>query len=87
MDSREWFGVTLLAGGSNPPGPDNDNWRLMEAWRTPAEFMQWVRLEKERLRQEIAEDLRLLACPEHRLTREITLAMEQCCLWHYYGER
>lgn len=69
------------------PTPDNDNWRLMPDWRTPAEFMQWVRQRKERLRRELAADFTLRACTEHRKTWDITLAMEQCALWHCYGIR
>ena len=69
------------------PAPNNDNWRLMPDWMTPAEFMQWVRQQKERLRRELATDFRLRHCPEHRKTWDITLAMEQCGLWHYYNVR
>ena len=87
MDSLTLFGTRLIVGDLPPATPDNNNWPLMEPGRTPAEFMQWVRREKDRLRRELAADPGLLACPDHRLTREITLAMEKCCLWHYYGVR
>jgi hypothetical protein len=82
------FGTYFVSGDANPPPvPDNDNWRLMDDWQTPAEFMQWVSQRKERLRREVQADERLLACPDHRLTWDIALAMEKCCLWHYYGLR
>jgi hypothetical protein len=82
------FDTILITGDDNPPPrPDNDNWHLMHDWRTPAEFLQWVRRRKERLRREVEADERLLACPEHRLTRDVATAMEKCCLWHYFGVR
>jgi hypothetical protein len=88
MASLTLFGTRFIAGDISPlPKPDNNNWRLMEPWMTPAEFLQWVHREKEREQRQVAADPRLLACPKHRLTREITLAMEKCCLWHYYGVR
>lgn len=88
MDSLSIFGTRVITGGTNaPPKPPNDNWRLMPDWRTPAEFLQRVRREKDRLRRELAADARLLTCPEHRRTWSIRLAMEKCCLWHYYGIR
>ncbi len=88
MDSWTIFGTRFITGDTDPvPTPDNNNWRLMEDWMTPAEFMQWVRREKERLRREVEADVRLLTCPKHRLTREIRLAMEKCWLSHFYGVR
>jgi hypothetical protein len=86
MEPCDIFGNRFRTGEANPPPkPDNDNWRLTD--KTPAEFMQWVRRRQERLRREMVADERLLACPEHRLTLDIALAMEKCCRWHYYGER
>jgi hypothetical protein len=67
--------------------PDNENLRLMPDWETPAEFMQWVRREQERLRRQMAADPRLLTCPEHRRKLNVRLAMEKVCLSHYYGVR
>jgi hypothetical protein len=87
MDSLTVFGTRFITGDMPMPRPDNNNWRLMESWMTPAEFMQWVRNRKQRLEREITAEPRLLTCPKHRLTREIALAMEKCCLWHYYGVR
>jgi hypothetical protein len=88
MDSLTVFGTRFLADDANsPPRPNNDNWRLMPARETPAEFLHWVRQEKERLHLEAAADVHLLTCPKHRRTREIREAMEKCCLWHYYGIR
>jgi hypothetical protein len=87
METCNVLGTRFITGETNPPKPDNDNWRLMHDWRTPAEFMQWVRQRKERLRREVQADERLLTCPDHRLTWDIALAMEKCCLWHYYGVR
>jgi hypothetical protein len=88
MDALIFFGTGFIAGDANPlRKPDNDNWRLMPEWRTPAEFLQRVRREKERLRRELLADVRLLTCPTHRRTWSIRLAMEKCCLWHYYGLR
>jgi len=90
MDTLTFYGLHVVSINTNahaPPKPDNDNWRLMDEWETPAEFMQWVRQEQERLTRELAANERLLTCPKHRLTREIRQAMEKCCLWHYYGVR
>ena len=88
MKISSFFGTTLSASDITPlPTPDNDNLRLLSEGNTPAEFMQWARREKERLRRERVADERLLTCPEHRLTWDITLAMEKCCRWHYYGIR
>jgi hypothetical protein len=66
---------------------DNTNWRLMPDWMTPAELTQWINRRKERLRRELAVDFRLRSCPEHRLTWEITLAMERCAMWQVHGVR
>lgn len=66
---------------------DNDNWRLFPEWSTPAEFLQWINQRKERLRRELAADFRLRSCPEHRLTWDITIAMERCGRQRFYGER
>jgi hypothetical protein len=88
MECFTFFGTSFIAGELNaPPKPDNDNWRLMPEWRTPAEFLQLIRREKDRLRRELLADARLLTCPKHRRTWSIRLAMEKCCLWHYYGIR
>jgi hypothetical protein len=67
--------------------PDNNNWRLKNDWMTPAELMQLIRQEKERLRRELAADPRLLTCPQHRRYWDETLAFEQCALWHLFGVR
>jgi hypothetical protein len=85
MQTCNVLGTHFTSGVAQPP--HNDNLRLMEDWMTPAEFMQWVRREQERLRRELEADPRLLTCPEHRLRREVKRAMERCCLWHYYGVR
>lgn len=88
MEIDPHIGIAFLTGEAfTTPKPDNNNWRLLSDWETPAEFMQWVRKEKERLRREVAEDPSLLACSEHRLTLDITLAMEKCALLHCYGVR
>src|SRR5690242_3947323 len=42
------FGTQLDIGEPFSLGtPDNDNWRLMPDWMTPAEFMQWLRQTRE----------------------------------------
>jgi hypothetical protein len=88
QDIQECFGLRLLAGEAvSPPTPNNDNWRMMPDWRTPAEALQKIRRWKEQIGRDLAADDRLWACPEHRLTRKITLAMERCALWHFYGVR
>lgn len=66
------------------PKPDNTNWKLKDDWMTPAEFTQWINRRKERLRRAMADDV---SNPQHRLTWEITLAMERCAQWHLYGVR
>ena len=88
MDSLTIFGTRFITGDNySLPPRHNDNLRLMPEWETPAEFMQWVRREKERLQREVEADPHLLTCPRHRRTREVRLAMEKCCLWHFYGVR
>ncbi len=88
MSFSDILGTRIILGGPDPMPPrDNDNRRLMHDWQTPAEILQWIRQRKRRLHQEVAADARLWTCPEHRLTRSITLAMEKCALWHYYGVR
>lgn len=74
-------------GSDAPPKPDNENRRLFSADTTLEECMQWIRREKMRLAREVNADPRLMTCPEHQLTWRITLAMERCALWHYYGVR
>lgn len=64
---------------------DNDNWRLFSDWMTPAEFFQWIRRRKERLLRELAADFRLRSCPEHRLTWDVTIAMERCGRQRFHG--
>jgi hypothetical protein len=88
MAASEHFGIHCIVWDRNTQlVPDNDNWRLMPDWRTPAEFMQWIRQDKERMRRELAADFRLRSCPQHRLDWEILIAMEKCALWHCYGVR
>lgn len=88
MASAEYFGTRFMSDEAfASPTPDNTNWRLMPDWETPAEFMQWVRREKERLRREMAADPRLLTSPEHRREWDVRVAMEKCALLHYYGVR
>ena len=87
MESLDCLGVRLIVGETAPPTPGNDNWGVCSDWQTPAEVMQWLRQRKGRLSRELAADARLWACPEHRLTRTITLAIEKCALWHHYGVR
>ncbi len=88
MAILDCFRTRIKAGdGWRPPQHDNDNWRLMREWVTPAEFMQWLRRTREEMRRELAADFTLRSDPEHRKTWEELAAMERCCLWHYYGER
>ncbi len=72
---------------TTPPPPDNDNWRLMEDWMTPAEFMQWLQRTREEMKRELAADSSLWNCTRHRRHWEALDAMEKCVLWHYYGVR
>jgi len=70
-----------------PMQPDNDNWGVCSETKTPAEVMQWVRRRMARHCRELAANASLWHCPEHRLTRTITAAIEKCTLWHHYGVR
>lgn len=70
-----------------PPEPANENLRLLPDWMTPAEVMQWVRREKERLSREVADNPRLWNCPEHRRMWDMTLAIEQLTLRQCYDVR
>jgi hypothetical protein len=67
-----------------PPPPDNDNWRLMEEWRTPAELIQWIRRTQEEMRQELIDDASLFRCPKYRRHWNSLRAIERCARWHYY---
>jgi hypothetical protein len=87
MESIHYFGVRLITGEVTPPTPDNENLRLLPAWMTPAELMQWVRQEKQRLSRELAMDASLWTCPEHRRTWDATIGIEKLALWQCYGVR
>ena len=88
MATLDCFGTRLCAGEGWAPKPhNNDNLRLMEDWMTPAEFMQWVRRNREEMRRELAADFTLRFDPVHRKDWVALAAMERCCLWHYYGVR
>jgi hypothetical protein len=88
METLKLF-VTVCFGGEGfiPAVPDNDNDRLLPDWMTPAEFFQWIRHEKQRLRRRLAADFRLRSCPEFQRDWEVTLAMEKCGLYHLCGQR
>ncbi len=65
---------------------DNENLELLEGCPlTPAEVLQWVRREKERLSRNLAADARLWACPEHQRTWNATLGIEQVTLRQCFG--
>lgn len=66
---------------------NNDNWRLLEEWMTPAEFTQWIERKKERLKKRLAADFRLRSCPDFQLDWAIAIAMERCAAWHVFGIR
>ena len=74
----------ITGGGPTTPAPDNDNWRLKPDWMTPAEFLQWLRREKERMQRELEADFRLRSCPKHRQDWDILVAIERCAS-HRYG--
>jgi hypothetical protein len=79
------IGVSFLTGQAfTTPNPDNENLRMMEDWETPAELIQFIRREKDRLCRQLAVDPSLLGDPTHRLWRIETNAMEACALWHFY---
>lgn len=86
MSGIEIFGVRIIIGEANPP-PDNENLRLLPDWMTPAELLQWVRQEKDRLSRELAADASLWVCPEHRREWDSTLGIEKLALWQCYGVR
>ncbi len=88
MASTEYFGTVFVTGEAfAPPAPDNTNWRLKPDWMTPAELLQLIRQEKDRLRRDVAADPRLLTCPEHRRQWNERLAFERCALWQVFGVR
>jgi hypothetical protein len=88
MESCNVFGTRFITGDASlPPRPDNDNWRLMHDWMTPAELMQWIRRTRQEMRQELAADFRLRNCPKHRRQWKTLDAIEKCCLWHHYRVR
>ena len=88
MTAAEYFGTGFVSGEAfAPPTPDNENLLLKPDWMTPAELMQLIRQDKERLRREVAADPRLLTCPEHRWQWNDRVAMERCALWRIFGVR
>jgi hypothetical protein len=88
MEFLDVFGTRAhTAPAIVPPAADNDNMQLMEAWMTPAEFLQWLRRTREEMRRELAADFSLRNCPKHRRHWDALSAMERCALWHYYGMR
>lgn len=88
MSVSDIFGTRVIQGGPDPMPPgNNDNMRLLAHWQTPAEFLQWVRQDKVRLQRELLANPDLLASPEHRLSRQIRVAMEKVCLWQYFGSK
>ena len=69
-----------------PPHPhDNDNTPLMSDWMTPADCMQMIRREKERLLRQLAADFRLRSNPDFRHDWEVTVMMEQWGNYQFYG--
>jgi hypothetical protein len=79
------IGIRFLTSEAfTTPSPDNENLRIMEDWETPAELMQFLRREQDRLCREVAADPSLLNDPTHRLWRAETKAMEACARWHFY---
>jgi hypothetical protein len=88
MNQIDLIGIRITAGEAvSPPPADNTNWPLFPEWSTVEEFMQRNRRRKEQLSRDLADNPNLWECPEHRLTRKITLAMERCALWQYYHRR
>ena len=88
MHSVELLGTRFVSGeGFTPPVSANENLLLMPDWQTPAELLQWIRQDKERMRRELAADFRLRSCPKHRLHWDVLIAIERCTLWHCYGVR
>ncbi len=88
MASSEYFRTGFVTGEAfTTPTPDNDNWVLSWDWMTPAETLQLIRRWKREISRQLSADSRLWNCPEHRLTRNIRYAMEQCALWQYYKVR
>ncbi len=74
-------GHVVVAGSDPIPTPDNDNWRVAGNGQTPAEALQVIRRWKSRGKPEPAADFSLRACPEHRKTWDITVAVENWALW------
>lgn len=83
METFSLFDPRMIAAEPEMPAPANDNLRLSESWKTPAEVMQWIRMKKEELRRERAADASLLSCPKHRRIWTSIQAMEACARWHY----
>ncbi len=69
------------------PVHDNDNWLLMSEGVTPAEFMQWIKRTRSKMRRELEANFSLRADPTHREIWVSLDAMERCARWHFYGER
>ena len=81
MSVKDVCGTRIIQGGPDPmPRHDNENLPLKPDWMTPAELMQWVRQERNRLSREVAANPQLWLCPEFRRTWDATLGIEQLAL-------
>jgi hypothetical protein len=69
------------------PTPHNDNCGVAGDWITVAEAIQLVKSWQRQSCRELVADPRLWACTKHRLTRNISYAIEKCARWVHYGER
>ncbi len=86
-DVKQALPTVLTGDAAIVPAAANTNWRIKPDWMTPAEVMQVVRREKERLRRAVAADPGLVNSPKHRHEWAETLAFERCARWHLFGVR
>ena len=78
MQVMNLFGTRCVAGeGLVLPNHDNENWPFLSDWMTPAEAVQMVQREKERMRRQLAENFALRSCPQFQQDWDAIRGMEQ----------
>lgn len=78
MKKTAIFGTRCVVGDElTLPDHDNENWPLLSDWMTPAEAVQMIREEKERMRRQLAENFALRSCPKFQKYWDSILGMEQ----------
>ena len=86
MPLLDLLGIRVLLDDALPESiaHDNNNWEAKPDWMTPAELMQIVRREREKMRRELADEF---ASPQHRHFWESLNGLEAFARWRWFRER